>query len=160
MSAHLVWRGAWALAVLAALGGAASLVAALRPWPPAVRRARAPADSTPSVVPVALGALDSALVMRDPFRPARRPAAVAFDPAPATEVSQAPPPPKPALVLTGLLWGADPAAVVEGLPGAEGPRVGTAGDTLAGLRVRRIMAHSVLITGMDTTWTLTVRQPW
>jgi hypothetical protein len=49
---------------------------------------------------------------------------------------------------------------VEGLPGAVGPRVLHLGDVVAGLRLTRISRQGVAITGMDTTWTLTVRNPW
>jgi len=160
MSGLTAWRAARGLAVLAALGGLGALGVALRPWPAPHLPGPVAAIAPPASAPLALGALDTALALRDPFRPARRPAAAVYDPAPAPVVPPEPPPPKPALVLTGLLWGPAPTAVLEGVPGTDGPRVLAAGDTLGGLRVRRITAHSVLITGMDTTWLLTVRHPW
>ena len=98
---------------------------------------------------------------RDPFRVTRRPAAVLYDP---VRISQPaiPAPQKPALALVGIVWdsGKDPTALVEGIPGADGPRPVRRGETIAGLRVKAIKQDRVLITGLDTTWTLTVREPW
>lgn len=99
----------------------------------------------------------------DVFRSDRRPAAIAYDPVRGA----APPPdaaPKPALVLSGIVWdaapGAAPEAVIEGLPGIEGPRVMRVGDIVAGLTIRRIDPTRVVIVGMDTSWTLMMREPW
>ena len=102
-----------------------------------------------------------ALVAKDPFRAARRPARVAYDPLrlgqPAT-----PPQPKPVLAVLGIAWdkGRDATALVAGLPGADGPRPVRRGETIGGLLVKSIEADRVVITGMDTTWMLTVREPW
>jgi len=120
----------------------------------------APASTTfqPQAQPESLV---GALVGRDPFRVTRRPAAVLYD---AVRLAQpaAPPTPKPVLALVGIVWdsGKDPTALVEGIPGADGPRPVRQGETIAGLRVRTIKQDRVLITGLDTTWTLTVREPW
>jgi hypothetical protein len=101
------------------------------------------------------------LVERDPFRVTRRPPAVLYD---AVRLAQPaiPPTPKPALGLVGIVWdnGKDPTALVEGIPGADGPRPVRQGETIAGLRVKTIKQDRVLITGLDTTWALTVREPW
>ena len=108
---------------------------------------------------LAPGSLTRGIVAHDPFRPERRPASVAFlvaDPG-----STAPPaPPRPVLVLTGIVWGPVPQAVLEGIPGTEGPRVVRSGDVLGELRIRRITTEVVTVTGMDTTWVLKVRKPW
>jgi len=72
----------------------------------------------------------------------------------------APPPPKPTLILDGVVNGVDPSAVIEGLPGVEGSRVVRVGDVVAGLQVKRITDSRVVIAGMDTTWVLEVREPW
>lgn len=96
---------------------------------------------------------------RDLFRTARRPALTTYDPVRATQpVVEAPP--KPTLVLVGIVAGLDPTAVIEGFPGIEGSRVVRVGDVVAALRVRSIGPIGVRITGMDTVWTLTVREPW
>jgi hypothetical protein len=103
----------------------------------------------------------AALIGRDPFRVTRRPAAVSYDPVRLAQPAT-PPPPKPMLALSGIVWdnGNDPTALVEGLPGAEGPRPVRQGETIAGLRVKTIKVDRVVITGFDTTWRLTVREPW
>jgi hypothetical protein len=101
------------------------------------------------------------LVARDPFRVTRRPSNIVYDPVSPAQPAT-PPPPKPVLALVGIVWdsGRDPTALIEGLPGVEGPRPVRHGETIAGLRVRAIKPDRVLITGLDTTWTLTVREPW
>jgi len=99
------------------------------------------------------------IVSRDPFRIGRRPLLPAYDPMRLTE-QLAPPPPKPTLILDGVVNGVDPSAVIEGLPGVEGSRVVRVGDVVAGLQVKRITDSRVVIAGMDTTWVLEVREPW
>src|ERR1043166_1428768 len=63
----------------------------------------------------------SAIVSRNPFRISRRPVIPAYDPLRLAE-QQAPPPPRPSLVLVGIVSGEMPLAVVEGLRGGEGAR--------------------------------------
>jgi hypothetical protein len=92
-----------------------------------------------------------------PFRPDGRPSRVAYDPS-RNEVTPDYTPPKPVLVLTGVMGGAAPLAVLEGIPGHDGPALLGVGDTLAGLKVRRILEGIVTIAGMDTTWVLTIRR--
>jgi len=105
--------------------------------------------------------LAAALIARDPFRITRRPSNVVYDPIRLAQPAT-PPVPKPTLTLVGIVWdgGRDPTALVEGLPGADGPRPVRSGETIAGLRVKTIKPDRVVITGLDTTWTLTVREPW
>jgi hypothetical protein len=112
-------------------------------------------DSVRRIAPESL----AALVSRDPFRIARRPAVAAYDPVRLAD-QLAPVPPKPALTLVGVVSGSDPSAVVEGLPGVEGARVVRLGDIVAGLRIQQISTSRVVIVGMDTTWVLEVREPW
>ena len=92
-----------------------------------------------------------------PFRPDGRPSRVAYDPGRSEVAAQDYQTPKPVLVLTGVMEGVEPLAVLEGIPGREGPALLGVGDTLAGLKVRRIREGKVTITGMDTTWVLTIR---
>jgi len=99
------------------------------------------------------------LVTQDPFRAARRAAAVAYDPVQPT-ANIAPLAPRPTLVVDGIVWSREPEAIIEGWTGIDGPRVVRTGDRVAGLTVRRIRPHQVVITDGDTTWTLTVREPW
>jgi hypothetical protein len=101
----------------------------------------------------------AAIAARDPFRIGRRPALPAYDPLRLAE-QLAPPPPRPALLLVGVVDGVEPSAVVEGLPGVEGSRVVRVGDVIAGLEIKKVNHGRVVITGMDTTWVLEVREPW
>lgn len=111
-----------------------------------------------SVVP--LDSLTLAIVGHDPFRLSRSAAAIAYSLVPPEAVYIEPPPPKPQLVLTGIIWGDEPSAIVEGLPGVEGARLLRAGEASGGVRVRRITRQNVSLVGMDTTWVLEVRKPW
>ncbi|HEY6225216.1 MAG TPA: hypothetical protein VIW26_15645 [Gemmatimonadales bacterium] len=117
--------------------------------------------STSAAEPTQPESLGASLAGKDPFRVSRRPAMVLYDP---TRLAQpgAPRPPIPAIALVGIVWdtGRKPTALVEGIPGVDGPRPVEQGDTVGGLRVRRILRDRVVITGFDTTWTLTVREPW
>jgi len=99
------------------------------------------------------------IVSRDPFRIGRRPVLPAYDPLRLAE-QLAPPQPRPVLTLVGVMNGAEPSAVVEGIPGVEGARVLRVGDVVAGLKVKQIVNGRVVIAGMDTTWVLEVREPW
>jgi hypothetical protein len=56
--------------------------------------------------------------------------------------------------------GRRPSAVIEGLPGVEGARVVRLGDVIAGLAIKQVGGGRVIVTGMDTTWLLQVREPW
>jgi hypothetical protein len=100
------------------------------------------------------------LVSHDPFRIAHRPAAAVYDPA-TLAMALVPPTPKPILVLTGIAWDrVTPSAIVEGLPGTDGPRVVHTGEAVNGLVIKSIARYWVTVSGMDTVWTLTVREPW
>lgn len=149
-----------------------ALVGSLAALPLLLTRALPQAPPPPVAVPVAGIAPaaaepvpDSALanlIARTPFRAGRAPAAVRYDPegpkAPVATPSAGPV--RPSLVLTGIIWEEEPAAVVEGLPGTDGPRVVRPNDVIGSLRVRRIGQQQVVIGGEDTTWTLRVREPW
>ena len=107
--------------------------------------------------------LVAAAARRPLFRPTRRPAAVRFDPArqdQAASEASAPRVERPALALSGILWGTEPAAILEGLPGTDGSTVLRRGETVGGIRVTRIEQGRVVLVGRDTTWRLEVRNPW
>jgi hypothetical protein len=137
----------------------------LAEWPlvrPVLPRGPTARTAVPAVGAVPRGArLAETLVARDPFRLTRRPARLAYQPVPLVRPG-GPPAPSPVLVLAGIVWdgGNDPAALIEGFPGIVGARSVHRGDVIAGLRVKRIAAGAVVIVGLDTTWTLTVREPW
>lgn len=101
------------------------------------------------------------LVRRDPFRITRHSAGVAYDPQRGAQ-PPAPAAPKPVLVLAGIVWdnGHDPSALIEGFPGTSGPRPVRQGESIGVLRVTLINRGKVVIVGLDTTWTLTVKEPW
>jgi hypothetical protein len=92
----------------------------------------------------------------DPFRLERKPASVAYKPE-LEGVAPPPKPPKPRPVLDGIVGGA---ALLDGIPGQTATAILHVGDTLGGLRVRRIGRDTVVVTGADTTWRLTLRQAW
>jgi hypothetical protein len=101
-----------------------------------------------------------AIARRDPFRLARAPAAVAFNPDPPSSGGapvQPPRAPRPTLALAGVVLGADPVALIDGLPGVEGSRVMRVGERAGDYVLRAIAADHVVIAGPDTTWTLHVR---
>jgi hypothetical protein len=153
-----------ALATLAGGGVIAAVAGSTRPIVAAnlpsarVTGPDAAASSPDSIEP---GMLARA-IERPVFRADRKPARVAYDAARAEEPESPPPSeaPKPSLAVSGILWGAEPAALVEGFPGIEGSLVVRKGDSVGGLRVLRIDRERVVIQGMGTTWRLGVRNPW
>lgn len=95
-----------------------------------------------------------------PFRVTRKAARVRWD-EPVTVLQTAPPAtPKPALSLTGVLWGDAPAAIIEGVPGHDGPLVLYRGESDGPLQIRQIDSLTVTVAGLDTVWVLRVREPW
>ncbi len=142
--------GAVGLALRAPIGGDAAVVNADRLSPPVAAVVRGyPTDS-----------FVAATVSRDPFRAGRRPAGVPYDPVRGAASPEGIASPKPALALVGLVLGSTPSAVIEGFPGMEGSRVVRVGEIVSGLQVKTIERDRVVIVGMDTTWTLRVREPW
>jgi hypothetical protein len=92
----------------------------------------------------------------DPFRLDRRPSSVAYRP----DLEGVAPPAKPAkpqLALAGLVGRA---ALLDGVPGRTATSIVHAGDTLGGLTIRRIGRDTVVVSGADTTWRLTLRHIW
>lgn len=125
-------------------------IGARSPSPAMVREPEATRITAESLTPV---------VLTDPFRVSRAPAAVAYDPVDPAPTPSAPPV-RPVWVVTGILWGRRPVAFVEGAPGQEASRLVAVDDTLAGYRIRRIEPHAVVIRGPDTTWVVPLREPW
>ncbi|HEU4647905.1 MAG TPA: hypothetical protein VFS33_02505 [Gemmatimonadales bacterium] len=122
--------------------------------PPAVRSASsAPVSSSDTIIALVLE--------RPPFRGTRRRAPTAYEPR-RPELPAAPMPvlPRPVLTVTGIAWGADPRAIIEGLPETTGARVVRRGESVGKLRVARITPDRVVVTGPDTTWTLKLRTTW
>jgi hypothetical protein len=105
-----------------------------------------------------LAAAADSVIANDLFRAARHPTKVAFGMPPAPSVALPPPHPRPQLTLGGDIGGPPWRAVVNGVPGHENGVVVSQGDTIAGLRIRSIRRDTVVIQGVDTTWTLTMRR--
>lgn len=95
-----------------------------------------------------------------PFRLVRQVATAAYQIGRPDAQVDAPQVQRPALSLSGIITGRRPAALLDGVPGHDGSMLLQIGDTAAGLRLRRIERDRVIVTGMDTTWTLTLRQAW
>jgi len=159
VSARAGWRlVAWSCA---ASGVAALALALLSPVAAVERRDRSgasPASRSPGIATHRADSPPALVVARDLFRGSRRPSGVGYDPQ-RVDASQSSTP-KPVLVLVGLVGGNAPSALIEGFPGIEGARVVQLGDVVAGVRVAAIRAREVRLTGMDTVWTLIVREPW
>ena len=68
--------------------------------------------------------------------------------------------PRPLLALTGMVLGREPAAILEGVPGEEGPVVVRLGDVRGPVKIVSVDSERVVVRGLDTTWSLQVRQPW
>jgi hypothetical protein len=161
------WRAELALWVLVI---AVAILAGVRTRATAYALSAA-ADSTsgwetlPAPAPVSvprstsLVAASEALVAHDPFRLERKPSGVAY--MPALEGALPPPrPPRPVLSVVGIVGGPPWEALLEGVPGRPAAALVRRGDTLGGLRIRSITRDTVRITGMDTTWALSVRRAW
>jgi len=111
--------------------------------------------------PLRADSLAALVVDRDIFRLARRLSRARYDPLLRSAAGATAPPTKPALACTGIVGDArNPTAVLTGLPGTAAPRVVQVGDHIGGLVIRAIARNHVTVTGLDTTWTLTVHEPW
>lgn len=115
---------------------------------PAIAATRVNADS---LIDVAAG--------RNPFRTSRSRATVAFDPSGQAGANQPPAaPPRPSPVLAGIMLGASPAALIDGIPGSEGTRLLRQGESFGSYRVRELATDRVVLEGPDTTWVLRLRR--
>jgi hypothetical protein len=153
---------------VAGLGAAFIGAALLRGWqthrPPEEKRARSTlgSRSAPLIGTESADTLMALLVRKAPFRWSRR----ALTPSPivpgmmAPGAAAPPAPPKPILLLAGIVWGRHALAVLEGVPGTSEPRVVVEGDTAGGLRVRSVARDRVVVTGFDTVWTLQLKARW
>ncbi len=157
---------AWSVGVWALLGGGGVAVSAA-----AFGRLGGSAEALPIVSrpvsaellakPYPADSLRAVVVGRDLFRVERRPAAVAYDPVRLAQVTTAPPPTRPALLLSGIVFtpGGEAAAVIQGFPGMDGPRVVRRGEIVGGITLKAIAPGEVRLVGFDTTWILRLRQP-
>jgi hypothetical protein len=95
---------------------------------------------------------------RGPFRVDGQPSGVPYDPGRMDAALAGTLVARPALRLRGVIEGTTPVALLEGVPGLEGPILVGVGDTVRGLRIRRIGGRTVTVTGMDTTWVLSLQE--
>lgn len=152
-----LWAGAAIASALAIVGARGARVA-----PPSVTQ---PALAAPAAPPRVMG--DSIAraathaAENDPFRLDQHPSSVAYDPAlegmPQPDMVR---PPRPTLVLRGIIGGPPWSAIVEGVPGRSGSVLLRRGDTLSGLTIRAVGRDTVILKGSDTTWRLGVQRAW
>jgi hypothetical protein len=149
-------------AILFALLGIGAIARAATTRAISVPERRQPSAPIPRTTadPYPADSLLAVAVARDLFRVDRRPATVLYDVTRLNLANAPPAVPKPTLTLVGVVGGRVPTAVIEGFAGVEGVRVTRVGDVVSGLRVARIEKDRVIVIGMDTTWVLTVREPW
>lgn len=122
---------------------------------------REPSDPDTATLASAAGAV----VANDVFRLDRKPSSVAFqrvvagiEPVPLPPVAAAPP--RPMLVLSGIVGGPPWEALLDGVPGREGSVLVRAGDVLGSLTIRSIGRDTLIVRGTDTTWVLTLKRSW
>lgn len=136
---------------------------------PEVAHATAPEATVPLLAaqgaPVqALPDTSSIAVERNPFRLDRRPAAVPFGATSQDEdgIEYHPEPEEEqsAPVLRGILGGPPWEALLEGVGGREGSVLVRAGDVIGTLRVRSVGRDTVVVQDAETTWRLTLGDPW
>lgn len=150
----------WVL-ILAGLGAVATGLRLTRPQRPAAAKTAVLHRRTVSFVASDSGALLRLGTRRSLFRAHQRPPNIRFGSIPpAVALSSTPPIPKPALRLTGVLLGDSAVALVEGLPGFDQAVAWGEGQSQGEFRLVLVARNRVTITGMDTTWLLTVREPW
>jgi hypothetical protein len=134
---------------------------AARATPPSFAESVAGALSEPRRIdPDSIARAAAYIVANNPFRLSRQPATVAYSPA---LEGLAPPtvrPPRPALMLLGIVGGPPWSAILEGIPGRDGSVMVRRGDSLGTLIVRSVGRDTVIINGADTTWRLTLKRPW
>lgn len=150
----------WALTILASGATIVGWRRATAIPSPDARGAVPPARVDPAADSPALYASARQVAATDPFRLDRHPATVPYR-AGAEYVAPPPAPPRPALVLKGTVgqsrgW----AAMIDGIPGRDGTVLVHSGDTLSGLKIKRVGRDTVIVLGTDTAWKLTVRRAW
>jgi hypothetical protein len=155
------------LALILAIAGLLPAALALSRWPGERRLPPGPGavvEAGPPEPPSGptLDSTASAVAMQAPFRRSRRQARAAYDPSvsDAPVAVAEPAVAKPALVLAGFALGDRPIAVLEGVPGFDGPLVLAEGESAAGVRIRRVRQGGVVVVGYDTLWTLVLKEPW
>ncbi len=162
MSSRAIEKLLWGIAVAVSMAGAVSVLADR----PVVMRTHTSTTTAAGPRPQgfdaqALAKAASTIPASNPFRLERQPARVAYGAeAPAEAPSSPPTPDRPVLSVSGIIGGPHWEAILEGVPGKEGGVLVHAGQVIGDLRIRAIGADTVVVTGPDTTWILTLKQPW
>jgi hypothetical protein len=161
VTARGVERALWAATILALLVGARGWWAASAPRPVARPPVRGPAPRTPvATSPAEVARAARTIVDGNLFRRDRRPAdSVVVAQQQVSQTARPPAPPKPQLVLRGIIGGPPWDAILDGVPGRSGSIVARRGDRFGPLTIHAVRRDTILIQGMDTTWTLTLRRP-
>lgn len=147
---------------------AAGPLLAVASWTRAVPPVEPP-DAVALTTPRALQRLDrpaltadgARLLQGNPFRSARRPTDVRYNPwEPVYTPVTVAPPVRPMLTLAGILGGPPWNAVIQGIPGKESGIVLRIGETVNGFQLVSIRGDTVRIAGQDTTWILNPKPAW
>ncbi len=115
--------------------------------------------AAPAEVPISVNgdSVASRIAARNPFRAHRTPAAARYTADFAAGAPQPVRPAQPAVTLAGIVLGAEPAALLDGLPGVEGTRVLHLGETVGGYTLRSLTTDRAVVVARDTTLILTMR---
>jgi hypothetical protein len=149
----------WGAALLA--GVAAFRWSTAVPFYAPVERVIPPAPGAPKTKgPDTLIASARGIVAANPFRLERRPTAIPYGSETEPDGRYESVPPKPDLLLTGVLGGPPWQAVLTGVPGHDGSVVVREGESIDVFVVSRVTRDTVVVQGADTTYVLTVRTPW
>ncbi len=92
-----------------------------------------------------------------PFRESR--SSAASDAATVAVADAALQPPRPQLLLAGLVHAREASAVVAGLPGAATAQVIQIGQSVGGITLRKLVGETATLSGYDTMWQLTLMRP-
>ena len=161
MRVPMVEQALWGVTAVSLLVATLGMRAA-RATPPSLAQPVPGVVSEPRRIdPDSIARAAAYIVANNPFRLSRQPATVAYSP--ALEGLAPPPavrPPRPALVLRGIVGGPPWSAILEGIPGRDGSVMARRGDSLGTLIVRAVGRDTVIIKGADTTWRLTLKRPW
>lgn len=160
MNALLGERAIWVTTVIV-VAGTGLILRPAHERAPSLAPTVPPASAEPHQLnPDSLARATAFLVANDPFRLSHQPATVAYSP--ALEGVAPPPvarPPRPNLVLRGIVGGPPWSAIVDGVPGRDGSTLLRRGDSVASYVIRAVGRDTVTLKGADTTWQLTVKRP-
>ena len=155
-------KSLWIIGTVIAVGSIAAWATAIPALPIEERMVSAGSPAPALSDTVALGASVTRLRLRNPFRLDRKPTDLRYNPwEPVRPVATpAPAPARPPLALAGLLGGPPWNALIDGIPGRETGVLLQLGDSANGVRFVAVRGDTVVLSGFDTTWSLTARRPW